>query len=41
MWPNHPAAGKAGSGSWFAIGHRCPGLPEPGRWAAVVMEAKL
>ena len=29
--PNHPAAGKAGIASRLAIGHHCPGLPEPGR----------
>jgi hypothetical protein len=29
--PNHPAAGKAGIASLFAIEHHCPGLPEPGR----------
>jgi hypothetical protein len=28
---NHPAAGKAGIASLLAIGHRWPGLPEPGR----------
>jgi hypothetical protein len=28
---NHPAAGKAGIGSRLTIGHRWPGLPEPGR----------
>jgi hypothetical protein len=28
--PNQPAPGKAGIGSRFAIGHHCPGLPEPG-----------
>jgi hypothetical protein len=31
--PNHPAPGKAGIARPFAIGHHCPGLPEPGRWA--------
>ena len=30
--PNHPAAGKAGIASRLAVGHRWPGLPEPGRW---------
>jgi hypothetical protein len=30
--PNHPAAGKAGIALQFAIGHPCPGLPEPHRW---------
>jgi hypothetical protein len=29
--PNHPASGKAGITSRLAIGHDCPGLPEPGR----------
>ena len=29
--PNHPATGKAGIASRLAIGHHCPGLPEPGR----------
>jgi len=28
---NHPAAGKAGIARRLAIGHHCPGLPEPGR----------
>ena len=28
---NHPAPGKAGIASLFAIGHLCLGLPEPGR----------
>jgi hypothetical protein len=28
---NHPAAGKAETGSRFAIGHLWSGLPEPGR----------
>ena len=28
---NHPAAGKAAITSGFAVEHRCPGLPEPGR----------
>jgi len=28
---NKPAAGKAGITSRLAIGHLCPGLPEPGR----------
>ena len=32
---NHPAAGKAGIGSRLTIGHHCPGLPEPGRWAFI------
>ena len=32
--PNHPAAGKAGIAPRLAIGHHCPGLPEPGRWTA-------
>ena len=27
---NHPATGKAGIASLLAIGHHCPGLPEPG-----------
>jgi hypothetical protein len=27
--PNHPAPGKAGIMSLFAIEHICPGLPEP------------
>ena len=32
MSPNdHPAAGKAGIASRFAIGYNCPGRPEPGR----------
>jgi hypothetical protein len=35
LWPNHPAAGKAGITSRLATKHHCPGLPEPGRWAAV------
>ena len=30
---NHPATGKAGVASLFAIEYLCPGLPEPGRWA--------
>ena len=30
-WANKPAAGKAGIASRLAIGHLCPGLPEPGR----------
>ena len=30
--PNHPATGKAGMAARLAIGHRWPGLPEPGRW---------
>jgi hypothetical protein len=29
----HPAAGKAGIASLCAVEHRCPGLPEPGRYA--------
>ena len=32
-WPNHPAAGKAGTASRLAIGRHWPGLPEPGRSA--------
>ena len=31
FWPNNPAPGKAGMTRLFAIGHHCPGLPEPGR----------
>jgi hypothetical protein len=31
--PNHPAPGKAGTASLFAIEPLCPGLPEPGRSA--------
>jgi len=30
---NHPGAGKAGIAPRLTIGHHCPGLPEPGRWA--------
>jgi len=33
MPPNQPAAGKAGSAPQLTIGHQCPGLPEPERWA--------
>jgi hypothetical protein len=33
--PNHPAPGKAGIASLFAIEHPCPGLPEPVRWANI------
>jgi hypothetical protein len=29
---NHPAAGKAEIAPLLAIGHRCPGLPEPERY---------
>jgi hypothetical protein len=29
--PNHPAPGKAGIASLFAIEHHWPGLPEPAR----------
>jgi hypothetical protein len=29
--PNKPAAGKAGFAPRLAIGHHCPGLPEPER----------
>ena len=36
---NHPAAGKAGIASWLAIGHPCPGLPEPGRLADAGVES--
>ena len=31
---NYPAAGKAGIASRLAVGHHCPGLPEPDRSAA-------
>ncbi len=30
---DHPGAGKVGSVRLLAIGHCCPGLPEPGRSA--------
>ncbi|MBE0559104.1 MAG: hypothetical protein IH628_17890 [Proteobacteria bacterium] len=29
---NNPAPGKAGITPALAIGHHCPGVPEPGRW---------
>jgi hypothetical protein len=31
IWPNHPAAGKAGIASRLTIEHHWPGLAEPGR----------
>jgi hypothetical protein len=31
LWPNHPAAGKAGIALPFQGEHDWPGLPEPGR----------
>jgi hypothetical protein len=31
LWPNHPAAGNAGSAPGLTGGHHCPGVPEPGR----------
>ncbi len=34
---NNPAAGKAGIPSRLAIGHHCPGLPEPGRWTTLTL----
>ena len=33
LWPNQPAAGKAEVARLLAIEPRCPGLPEPERWA--------
>ncbi len=32
---NHPAAGTAGISRLFAIERLCPGMPEPGRSAAL------
>ena len=36
-WANHPAAGKAGIASLFAVVHLCPGLPEPARSAGSIL----
>jgi hypothetical protein len=32
---NIPAAGKAGIALQSAIGHHCPGLPDPSRWGKI------
>ena len=37
--PSHPAAGKAGLARLLAIENHCPGLPEPGRSAVLIMKA--
>jgi len=31
---NKPATGKVGIARLLTVERRCPGLPEPGRWAA-------
>ncbi len=39
VWANQLAAGKIGIARLLAIEYHCPGLPEPGRYAALNTQA--